>query len=186
MIHNKAPELESYRIPDKTQFCSIIISRKLHALGHKYRHSLVRAILKTKLSIDIYGLGSHHYNRWNNNDSRLMGPFEDVSLPYDKYKYHICIENWESAHYFSEKIINPLLVSTIPIYMGCKNIESYFPKNIIYLSGNINKDIELLHHIFQNYNQYDIPIDIKNVVEVTNIHNNIDKLFPDLAMSINK
>jgi len=175
-LHNKAPRPETYVIPLKTNFCSIIISNKMYAPGHIYRHILVQNILNSNLPIDIYGCGCPLYTNFN--DNRIKGAFESGSLePYEKYSYHICIENYKSNHYLSEKIINPLLTSTVPIYIGCNNIETYFPKNVLYLTGIPMRDMRLLYSIFRNHFKYHKEIDIKKVVEVTDIFNNIDKIF---------
>ena len=63
---------------------------------------------------------------------------------YNDYKFHVCIENFSTPHYFSEKIINPLRCNTTPIYWGCKNIHSYFDDAVINLTGDVGKDIEML------------------------------------------
>ena len=176
MCHNKAPRLETYIIPTKTHFCSIIISKKMFAPGHKYRHTLVQHILKSNLPIDIYGCGCPLYKKYR--DSRIKGDFDTGSLePYEKYSYHICIENYKSNQYLSEKIINPLLTSTVPIYLGCNNIETYFPNNVLYLSGSPINDMSLLYSIFREHFKNFKEIDVKRVVEVTDIFNNIDKIF---------
>jgi type I restriction-modification system DNA methylase subunit len=47
--------------PNKTKVMSIMISEKLNAPGHKYRHILVQEILKTNLPINIYGRGCELY-----------------------------------------------------------------------------------------------------------------------------
>ena len=94
-------------------------SVSLNSPGHKYRHILVQNILKSNLPIDIYGNGCKYYN--NINDPRIKGEFNDTTL-FDNYKFHICIENFQTPHYFSEKIMDPLICNSIPIYLGCNNI----------------------------------------------------------------
>lgn len=142
-------------IPIKTRPISMMVSEKTNQLGHKYRHELISEILKTDLPIDIYGRGCVYYSHFN--DPRIVGEFKE-SEPYDAYHFHICIENCQSNHYFSEKIMNPLLVGTTPIYLGCKNIDTYFPGMAFSLSGDLTKDIELLRTIV-----LDIPANKKNI-----------------------
>lgn len=158
----------------KSQFMSIMISQKSFAPGHKYRHQLVNAILQTKLPIDIYGRGCIYYSSLN--DSRIKGNFEKYEL-YDKYQFTICIENYETNHYFSEKIINPLLMNITPIYLGCKNIDSYFPNMYWKLSGDVQTDILLLHDIFYNPAKYIIEIPMENVMEKVDLFQNLPYLF---------
>ena len=161
-------------IPKKQNLISIMISQKISAPGHKYRHQLVEEILKTNLPIDIYGKGCQYYN--NINDTRLKGTFEELE-PYESYKYHICIENYQTSHYYSEKIINTLLCETIPIYLGCHNINIYFPEMVHCLSGDVEKDLILLQNIVNEPNKYIKNINIENVKQQTNLLKNIKSIF---------
>lgn len=154
----------------KTKLMSIMISQKLSAPGHKYRHILVNEILKRNLPIDIYGNGCVLYNI---NDERFKGQFKEIE-PYLDYKFHIAIENFSTNHYFSEKIKNPLLSNTVPIYYGCINIEKYLPKQCIILNGNINHDITLITDICNNPDKYYKNIDIDMVKNNTSIKNVIN------------
>ena len=107
----------------KKNLMSIVVSNKRYTNGQIYRHHLVRAILGTNLPIDIYGNGCSLYEHFH--DSRIKGYFGELE-PYSDYKYTICVENFALMDYFSEKITNPLLCGTIPIYLGCKKIDTYF------------------------------------------------------------
>lgn len=153
-------------IPIKNKLMSIMVSIKQTAPGHKYRHKLTKSILKTNLPIDIYGNGCKYYTR----DNRLKGEFEEYE-PYENYKFHICIENFQENHYFSEKITNTLLCYTTPVYLGCKNIDNYFPNSVIKLVGNIDDDIKLLESICLNPDKYIKNINQTNIIETINIEN---------------
>jgi hypothetical protein len=194
---------QPYIIPDKKNIMSIMVSKKNTAPGHKYRHILVQHILQYNLPIDIYGLGCSIYDNFNKNnmpsinkndrasqdsffkfknnnkDPRIKGEFQDIE-PYSTYKFHICIENFSTSEYFSEKIINTLYYKTTPVYWGCKNIENYFPNMSIVLSGDVNRDIELLKNILRNPNDYEKPIDIDKVKQSTNFFSNIESIFSNV------
>jgi hypothetical protein len=152
---------------------SIMVSMKQQAPGHKYRHALVQRILATDLPIDIYGNGSKLYG---NNDSRLKGEFKETE-PFLPYHFHIAIENFQLNHYFSEKIVNPLLAGTTPIYCGCKNIDSYFPNMVIKLTGDVDNDLNLFVDIFNNFGLYRKTVDIDYVKNRINLVKHIPKLF---------
>ena len=140
--------------PDKTEFMSIIVSNKKYLQGHKYRHELVQAILKTNLNIHIYGVGSNEYN-----DERVRGKFIRME-PYKDYMFTIAIENKIYNHYITEKITSAFSLNCIPIYLGCPNIKKYFGDNChIKLNGNVNDDIKLLHDIFNNKDKYLLNLD---------------------------
>jgi hypothetical protein len=155
-------------IPTKTRPLSIMVSQKRYAPGHIYRHTLVEAILASDLPIDIFGRGCADYA--NTNDSRLKGDFDqNDNILYAGYNYHVAIENYRSQHYFSEKIINPLLCSTIPVYLGCVNIQQYFPDNVILLSGDVERDMELLRDIIASPEKYHRHINIEHIKDRVNL-----------------
>lgn len=139
------PPLKS-EIKEKTKWMSIMISNKIHAPGHRYRHELVKKILETDLPVDIYGRGCGYYKSLG--DSRFKGEFKEME-PYVNYKYHIAIENFQTPRYFSEKILNSLLCQCKPIYMGCKNIKEYFGEDVIELTGNLDSDLEIIRRIYE-------------------------------------
>ena len=159
-------------IPDKTKRMSIMISEKGKTDGHKYRHILVQKILKENIPVDIYGRGCMYYKM---NDSRLKGEFTELE-PYQDYEFHICIENVESKHYFSEKIMNPLLNGTTPIYLGCVNIQQYFG-NIITLTKNPVSDLELLKNILKDPMKYKKEIDLEKIKDTVYLYRNLDSIF---------
>jgi hypothetical protein len=45
---------------------------------------------------------------------------------FDKFQFHIAIENSQHKNYFTEKLCDCFRSKTIPIYWGCPNIEDYF------------------------------------------------------------
>jgi len=158
--------------PIKKNLISIMVSQKTFAPGHKYRHELVNAILQTNLPVDIYGRGCKNYNK---EDSRLKGEFNDKE-PYENYLFHISIENFKCNEYFSEKIINPLLCSAIPIYCGCHNITNYFD-DVICLTGNLTNDLNIIINIINEPMKYYKQPNIEKIKNETNLLYNIDKLF---------
>lgn len=166
MWHSRPPK----EITIKEKIMSIVVSNKRFAPGHIYRHQLIEKIIKYKLPIDIYGHGSSQYSY-----SNVKGPFDDVE-PYDNYLFSICIENFNSNHYFSEKIITPLLYNCTPIYNGCNNIDKYFD-DIIKLTGAIDTDIQILINILKEpYKYYKATYNDKNKKTV-NLIENIESLF---------
>lgn len=141
-------------IAPKKNIMSMALSRKQLAPGHKYRHVLLKEILKTDLPIDIYGRGCALYPP----DPRLKGEFKSHLKVHETYRYHIAIENFQRKWLYTEKIINPLQAGTVPLYWGCSNIDEIFPNTpIIYLSGNVKEDMETIRSICENPVQ--IPID---------------------------
>jgi len=166
------PPLQS--LSPKKHGISLMISNKQQQPGHQYRHVLASHILKTDLPVDIYGRGCTF--AVYQNDHRIKGVFQQYE-PYDGYDFHICIENVQSGHYFSEKIINSLLTNTTPIYLGCKNIDTYFPNNVIKLTGNIEHDMNLIRDISINPNKYRKHIDVSEIERKVSLLHNIEYLY---------
>ena len=162
-------------IPVKNKLMSIMVSNKNIAPGHKYRHILVGHILRSGMPIDIYGRGANNYQH-GRGDSRIKGTFNELE-PYESYQFHICIENFQTNAYFSEKITNTLLCGTTPIYWGCKNILAYFPANVITLSGEVSKDMSLLRDILLNPAKYTANIDVDAVKNKLNLLKNVEAIF---------
>jgi hypothetical protein len=137
-------------IKSKNKIMSIVLSDKTFAPGHAYRHTLVKKIIEYKLPIHIYGRGS---NQYHNISKYVKGEFTN-SEPYEDYLYTIAIENFRSNHYFSEKIITPIMYNCSPIYLGARYIHKYFD-DILLLSGqpsnDINNIIKILKEPFKYY-----------------------------------
>lgn len=165
-------------IQTKTKPCSIMVSEKKTTQGHRYRHQLVESILSTNLPIDIYGRGCKFYAKNGKIDNRLRGYFEEMdSIMYSDYMFHISIENFSHPDYLSEKILNPLLCGTTPIYWGSLNIDNYFPNSSYTLTGNITKDMFAIQTILREPRKFVKKIDVACVEEKTNILKNMGKLF---------
>jgi hypothetical protein len=160
-------------ISQKKKIMSIIISEKTFAPGHMYRHKLVEKILENNLPIDIYGRGCFYYKEY----SSIKGEFISEE-PYEEYFFSICIENFCSNHYFSEKIMNPIMYNCLPIYLGCRKILDYINKdNIILLSGEIEEDIKKIELILQNPEKYYQISCIEKYKKIFNLIDNLDNIF---------
>jgi hypothetical protein len=73
--------------------------------------------------------------------------------------------------------MNPLLCSCVPVYLGCKNIENYFPGQVIRLTGNIVEDLQIITDIVRNPDQYKKHIDLNAVKHKINLLRNIEAIF---------
>ena len=165
-------------LANKTKLMSIMVSHKSYTPGHKYRHALVNHILKYRLPIDIWGNGAKMYKQRFPENNNIYGDFKTMAEMCNNYMFTIAIENTSHDHYFSEKIVNPLLYDTIPIYWGCKKIEEYFPNYSIKLTGNINMDIITIGRVLKNP-QYFMAKHKANIIEVldkVNLIKNVERL----------
>jgi len=160
---------------EKKKTMSIVFSEKNSAPGHKYRFELVSQIINNNLPVDIYGRGC---NLIPDHIRNVKGIF-DKTEPYDDYIFTIAVENFCSNEYFSEKIMTPIMCETIPIYLGCKNVERSIGDRYIELSGRINEDIELIKKILENPDKYarEIKTTKDYIFDNLNFIKKIEKIF---------
>lgn len=99
--------------PEKKKLLSVVASNKCKTEGHRRRLAFVEA-LKREFGdeVEVFGRG--------------LRDFEDKWDVLAEYKYHIAIENSAYPHYWTEKLSDPILTLTYPIYYGCPNISHYF------------------------------------------------------------
>ena len=96
----------------KTKLVSLIASKKNDFDGHKLRHEIVRASSNIGFEIDVMGRGYR--------------PIDNKSEGLKDYRYSIVIENSIQKSYFTEKIIDALVLETVPIYWGAPDIGNFF------------------------------------------------------------
>ena len=92
------------------------------------------------------------------------------------YYFTICIENFQSNEYISEKAMNPVMRNCIPLYLGSRNIMNYI-KEVILLTGNIEEDIQIITNILLDPMKYYIVPNHENIMEKMNLFDNITKFF---------
>jgi len=100
--------------PPKTKLCSVVCSTKSVTAGHRARLAFVRR-LQAELGdqIDFYGRG---FKEIADKDAALAD-----------YRFHIALENSVHKDYWTEKLADAYLRGCFPIYMGCHNLDEYFP-----------------------------------------------------------
>ena len=122
----------NYGLYNKSKNVSMIYSNKQMIEGHKLRHKVAE---KLGSKIDLYGRGTNH-------------PLVNKEDALVDYRYSIVIENTKQKNYITEKLIDSLVVGTIPVYWGCPNLSDYFN-----MEGIITfNDVEDLNYILPKLN----------------------------------
>lgn len=100
----------------KTKMISVIASDKAFTTSHKKRLAFAKK-LKAHFGeqIDFFGRGFVEMN--------------DKLEALQEYRFNVVLENSIVDHYFTEKFTDCVIAGTYPIYWGCPNLETYFPKN---------------------------------------------------------
>ena len=117
----------------KTKTLSIVSSNKKMNEGHKARLKFASKVKEYfGEQVDFWGRGIRDFtDKW------------DVLAP---YKYHIAIENYVCDDYITEKLFDPFLAMTYPIYHGASNVTDYFSPNAFSTIDIYHPD-EALHMI---------------------------------------
>lgn len=119
-------DLVSLNYPKKSHRISFVDSGRAELSGHINRLNALQDIIN-KIP-DIHAYGRITQNRENEGIFKTSLPFREKEKAFLDYKYAVTIENGQTPYYFSEKIVDPMLCWTTPIYWGCSNIDKYFPK----------------------------------------------------------
>ncbi|MBK6479820.1 MAG: hypothetical protein IPF93_16615 [Saprospiraceae bacterium] len=128
--------------------------------------------------------------------NNVGGPVADKLAFISEYKFVIAFENSSYPGYTTEKILDPFLVSSIPVYWGNPLIENDFNKmaflnyldfdsesDLIQKMLEIEKNPELAYDMLQQpvfpENQLPDCINEKNVIKfIKNIFDNKNNIFP--------
>ena len=122
---------EHWGIHPKKHNLSIIASYKNQLEGHKLRHEIIE---KFGYAFDgIYGAGKNY----------IRSKYNGLAL----FRYSVVIESCREDYYFTEKLIDSLLVGTIPIYWGCPSINKFFDMNGILYFNTIEEFYSILSYI---------------------------------------
>lgn len=130
-------------IPEKTEFCSFVVS---NPEGNLIRKQLFEEVSKIK-QVNSGG-------RWLNN---VGGPVAD-KLEFDrKHKFSICCENSSHSGYTTEKLVEAFAAQTVPIYWGDPEVVKIFnPKSFINAMdfANLEDLIEVIRDIDSSEGRY--------------------------------
>ena len=139
----------NYGLYNKSKNISMIYSDKKQIEGHKLRHEVANNFSS---NIDLYGRGTN----------RPILQKEDALID---YRYSVTIENTKQENYITEKLIDSLVVGTIPIYWGCPNLSKFFNMDGIITFNNIDELKNIIPQL--NKELYDSKIDaIKENIEL--------------------
>jgi glycosyltransferase involved in cell wall biosynthesis len=125
---------QNYGLHHKSKNVSMIYSTKNYLEGHKLRHTIAEEMT----GIDLYGTGC---------GNAVIS--KEIALT--DYRFSIVVENVKAQNYFTEKLVDSLLVGTIPIYWGCPNIEDFFDTEGMILVNNFDDIVNILPTLTESY-----------------------------------
>ncbi len=110
-------ELEAMKAPEAVlNKVSVVCSNASFTIGQRERLAFLKR-LKEKLGDRLVHFG------------RGFEPIDDKSAAIQGYRFHLAMENCRAPHYWTEKILDAYLGWAFPLYIGCPNLDEYFPKN---------------------------------------------------------
>lgn len=154
---------------NKTKLVSIIVSRKKVVPDHVRRHELIE---KHKNIIDVMGTG--------------YKPIGAISEGLNDYMFHIAMENQRRDFYFSEKLINPLMTGTIPIYYGMPSIGNYFNTKGMIIFNDINEMDDILKSLNEDLYKSMLPYVKENFELAKKYILAEDYVFDEIMRLVNK
>jgi len=96
----------------KLRMLLLIASNKRRLVGHKLRHRIVKRMAAAGIVGDVMGRGYRE--------------IDDKAEGLAPYRYSVVIENCRETGYFTEKLVDALLLNTVPIYWGAPDIADFF------------------------------------------------------------
>lgn len=118
---------------DKKDIITCVSTGKDHHYGHKHRLRVIEEILDKRNDAILYG---KVMEGWGGNNIIENSPIYQGELPHRNknkalidVKYHFCCENSSEDNYFTEKLVDPLVCETLPLYWGCPNLSEFIPKD---------------------------------------------------------
>jgi hypothetical protein len=180
--HKKSIEQKDYR-NKKTRFCAYMYNNSI-----PLRVNILNMLNKYK-KVDSLGKCSNNVKMkstrfiYNNNET-----YNDIAVKiYSRYKFVLALENRICDGYFTEKIINPIIANSIPIYYGHSSVFEYINrKRVINLRdfSNIKNFLKYIEEIDNNDELYERIINepiyndnISSEMIIKKLEENISKIF---------
>lgn len=104
------------------------IEEPAHFLNREFCSTVVTDPYRSPIFFDVFNRLNEYKpiasgGRWNNT---VGGPVHDKMDFIKNYKFHLAFENMKVDGYVTEKIMEPLVARTIPIYWGGRSVKKEF------------------------------------------------------------
>jgi hypothetical protein len=150
-----------YKEYDKSQTISMIVrkgydshynhlvNKETSEINYVNRTNLGE-LLSSNKKIDIYG------THWESNGENIKGEVWNKHVGLDNYKFSVCCENTIQKNYISEKFWDSILTDTIPVYLGCSNIDDHISSDSYISLNNLTYDemVKTINKIIDNNDEY--------------------------------
>jgi hypothetical protein len=115
-VNKTYDELRRCPMPEKLYALSCITSATAVLEGQRARLQFLKKV-RQHLELDLFGRGFWPiYDKWDGLAA---------------YRYSLVIENFQNPYYWTEKLADCLLAWTMPLYIGCTDIQRAFPPEAV-------------------------------------------------------
>jgi hypothetical protein len=141
-------ELVAWEYQLKPRILSSVTSAAILTAGHRTRMNFLRDFAsKYPDLLDVYGygwkdeLGTSYKGQIGNRFAKATDLAAMCKLDgLRDYRYSLAFENCQQENYFSEKALDCWLAWAMPIYWGCPNLSSYFPREAFHVIDPTSRD----------------------------------------------
>jgi hypothetical protein len=110
----------------KSELANAFISSRLDESG---RINVLRELMR---HIDVHSFGKVLNNRKLENDEGMLSKAYKIA----EYKFSLAFENAIATDYVTEKFFHPLVVGSVPVYLGAPNVREFAPGEHCYIDVN--------------------------------------------------
>lgn len=137
--------IKDYNFPEKEFSVSTLVGGKRMAHGHIVRQKLWDRQNEIKnIKTNFFISGNFKGGLHNRNNNPVLGQKKD---PLFNSQFSIIIENTFRRNWFTEKLIDSLQTKTIPIYLGCPNINDWFNTDGMFICNNESEVINVCNSL---------------------------------------
>lgn len=182
--HRKSIDPVNYQV-EKTKMCAF-----MYSVDYPHRVGIFDELSKL---VKVDGLGKSRNNtniastRHINNQ---LETYNDIAVDmYKDYYFVLAIENCDKSGYFTEKVINPLIANSIPIYWGTDTIFNYLNRErILYLPDYTYETlVEKMNYLVNNPLEYQKMISLpwfREGKDIVNYNLELDKNLRDRILKL--
>lgn len=138
--------ISNYEFPSSKQYCvTTLVGGKLLSYNHHIRQRIpdIRNLVTT-IPIEIFNSKNYPCNSLKDY-KQITESVKKNEMFYSQY--HIAIENVTELNCFTEKLIDCFQTKTIPIYIGCPNIDKFFDTRGMLLANDLKDIINICNSI---------------------------------------
>jgi hypothetical protein len=129
----------------KTAFINAFISSDFDQSG---RLKLLKELMQY---FDVHSYGKVLQNKYLAADKGIFTKANVIS----QYKFTIAFENAIAADYVTEKLYEPLIMGSVPVYLGAPNVDEFVPGNNCYINAGAFSSGKQLAEYLMELNEND-------------------------------